>query len=637
MRIASQVLPKQKFPMYMGEDFMNEGLRISLPDTGENEELHSQYAAEQFFDYLDALAFIEKEMLAKGGIQAFTVEDLEKFILSLSKIITHSLILPYGSHGLAGHYAEKRGYMVKETDIPGVSYDPIKFEVFSENNYQVIHKRDGEIAANNYKDFCVKLRRHMDSEAEELKRRKGSLTPKDIFNIDECNLEAATKRANLSAHPGYAVFRKIYVYAVEPQHTKQKIREFCQGIIDKVKAKMDPALIAASAFDFSHLHPLANGNGRESRGLSNGILMSYGLMPVNFDKAKANYYQAIENRNPQTMVQLIKRAQANINPDSMAQELIDGNNIHTYGSTAKRYAAIRGKGYLNLVLNDNMSKYCELLTQKMQVLATADRMPVPREFIDKGLESFDKEINTLVYRRVDSDYCARKATKFEVIEPRIAGYYWVRAAELAVELDEKQRAAELYINAAKIAKNNHFYSFAYDCLQEAVQLNPSLRASEAGQLLNELNFVREYREKTFRELPPANAAERRLWLQDIELRNKYYIVLDKIAVTFEAGRINIAKLDTKYQDKCSPLGWQLYALKGSQFLLAVLNFDKAYPEVEKLFTTSEDLHLVTLKSGNKPSLGICFIPSEKVVAELSAIAHRAEEELLAKNRPKLGI
>lgn len=620
-----------KFPAYLVAGMATE-LPIEMPTSLQDaQELKWFSRADQYFDMLNALDYAEKSFLPLD-IKSFTAATLENFFLELNKRLAHSLNFFTSYGALAGTYSSRRALIIKEAEDPNYTFSPDAARAFSQHDFEILKKMYGPQAADNYQDFCQKLREKVAQETQKIIFAQAGNRLKIAFFSTTIDIVELIESSELKTHPGYKEHQKTVTFSKKPAVAQALVKNTCTKIAKMMQENQDPFAIVAEALMLAKAHPLHNGNGKTTRLFINSILMIYGYRPADFEANKKAFYKLIENDDSSLTekINFIKKLSEAAAAQDINTHVLPNDLPYSFQFFADEEQLFFCKHHDRIdVVNDTQFKLYSRMDsiKKMTYNPPAHLSPPTPDAPQKIREQTHQVLKKLAQLVIDADYCFKKAKQYENSAPSVAIYYCLRAADFyLLDPTASQKAADCYLNAVLLCTNTLNIENAYIFAEKALAIygnsSVSENAEKAASFIEKLKFVPEYNLKSTPSvlhesklqnyssamfLPAPKTTDTRKWATK-ESRNQFYPLLDGLAEKLQHAEIVIKPADKKFTDFASKVGWILYEMTSGPFL-AVLNFDNE-TTVEKLKTLIAEKSSLEVKSYNQgKSIGI-FFPKE---------------------------
>ncbi len=563
-----------RFPFYIIQNVPTDD--PTLPNVPESEAkiLASVYAADQFFDFVEGLAFAEEYFL-KRDIKEFSVDELRTFITALQKIIGRSTELVEGTGCISGKMAERNSVIGKETgrnDPPTYEGHNVLLQPYSEKNMLLVQKDHGPLAAEHYKNFGILLQKIQQQKIQEICSERNLSLVEKMFCIHNINIHALILLPPLREHPGRRYFLDTVEYINHSAKTLTSFDVFCQILWEHIQQEADPLAIAAYALGLGRRQVFGSVNGRLSRLLSNCILMQYGYYPINW----LPYYRLLQAfmqekfcQEPISITIDILQKEVPTDPQSLKPALPEIPRA-CYRVTGSTLVMVKGKQGIYLLNIENHDAYISALPNRNELIMQPDKINYLEHELPALLPFHVLRMNAaeFYYRaELNRKYC-----------PDLSIYYYARAAELFEQKRELMLANKCYLALVELCYQLENFGACNDYVLKALTHVPNQSRGLLESRHKELEFIEAYRQT--RILPAIclqnlvvstnQNKEERKWANQAE-KDLYFPYLEKFSSAFAGFSIRTSLPDKKYAEHLSPSGWQLYAIKNTPKFLAVLN------------------------------------------------------------------
>lgn len=493
MRETNIIQKITKFPAYITRYIIHETAETKLSTQQENSELALLFNADQHLDLLKGLTFAEEHFLSENKGLLFTPTKLESFITDLHARVAHSLLLLNSSGSLAGYYASKRIMIVKETGHPELKYEGISTKIFSQHNYQIIKKLFGEKDAENYGDFCQKTHQLYMQKRDEILSTT-ALALKQNYLLDKLDLVEMINNSALANHPGYLLFKRTVAFSVKPEEISKIMAIFCAKIINMIKAGKNPIEIAAYSLELAKIHPFPNGNGRVTRILTNCILMSYGIPPIQFDKDKKAFYKLFETeQNEMAIVEYLKKCIQNTSAEDLTSYAVPDGTTNIVSKENNPEMVYEYDDHFEVIEEKDYQTYQGFANSKqLSFMAMLKNVEIGKQGL---LAVLGEKETKKICKIIDYKYCHERALQYKNSHTAIAIYYFIRAADFFSKNEKLTKdLANCYLEAADLCKIVTNLESADIFLNKAISIystlpNTKVEMQLSEKLKNELSFL----------------------------------------------------------------------------------------------------------------------------------------------------
>lgn len=421
----------KKFPIYIVPASFE--LPIKFEASKEDAQFDRLFAQDQLFDFFRGLLYAEQNFLQRE-IATLTPGQLEQFIKELHYLLARTTMRLNSQGHFSGRYNTCQVQIIQETGHPWLHYEKISDEFFSMTNYNIIKQLYGKIDAHQYKKFCKQATEIFQQQVDKINDNHANKFER-IFIASRINYkEIFDSHLELANHPGYEIFKKIVSFSAKPEEIPSLMKRFCEKLVHLIQTQADPIQIASCSLELGKIHPFINGNGRLARLLMNCILMSYGIPPLKLDDDKSKFYELFEtstnNNNKPTFENYLRTCIANAPKYDLSILALPEDHL------ANEYAE-----YLDMVVYDTTLKEADE--------ARAMGIPLP-----------------LIH---NVNYCAQKASTYQLSSPEIAIYYLLRATDFISSVKQIDKIlAFYYLKASYLCKEIYNVDVAYELAKKAL-------------------------------------------------------------------------------------------------------------------------------------------------------------------------
>lgn len=505
------------FPRQFLDGFLYEKPAVELPSDEYGEMIIHLFNAEQLFDFISALEYIEHELQAIEDISQLTSAKLEKIIQELHRRVMHNVTLLNNQARLSGGYITTRTFMKRQPDNAELRFEIDSKAIYAEKNYQTLLTLYGEDAAKKYADFCHELNKFYHQKiAAIIPEGKVIISHERCYEIEKIDIiDIINDNDMLVRHPGFDFFLKTVAFSSSPADIARELDDLCKQVVQDIQEHVDPIKIAVKALlKMLKIRPFVNGNERTALLLANYILMQFGIMPINFDKVYMDFYEKTKGKDP--VLDLIAFFQQHI-PVPVEGQPITSNRHPVFQPQDASCLYIKREHCIDKISQQNLELYTyaaqllDIMSENNFRIMVETLSKVSHPAINKVLpimqnkplqketkDYWEKIRDDIVIKKINARWFYEAAKKWEKQSFSSASIYcWVRAAEYYKLENKFKKAGVCYAKAGLLCFKQQWYTSSYQYFELASPYLSDSDQQKIREFVDQLYFLKNTYSQNF--------------------------------------------------------------------------------------------------------------------------------------------